>query len=335
MSIHARVLGDAGRDNAVALRIDARNAIHRLLFDCGEGCVTTLDLSDIQAIDHLFFSHLHMDHIAGFDSFFRATFNRETKPNVIWGPPDTATIIHHRFQGFLWNLRDRLVANWTINEVFPDHIASYHCTARDAFSSITYMGDTPYDQAILTTPYYTVIPMQMDHMTPSLAYIVRESPRYNVDMNKLAELNFAPGEWLRALKDVRGTHPPTIMVGDREYELAQLRTDLMVESPGESFAYLTDFLLDDTAQDRLASVMQNIGTIVCECTYRESDADLASRRHHMTPVQVATLARRVHANQLILFHVSNRYREAEWREMLVDARAVFPETIYPLHWGIE
>ena len=40
----------------------------------------------------------------GFDSFFRATYNRASKPVNVWGPPQTARILHHRFQGFLESL---------------------------------------------------------------------------------------------------------------------------------------------------------------------------------------------------------------------------------------
>lgn len=108
MSISFRILGKAGRDNALFVQVDSGQAVERLLFDCGDGCVSELPFADIQAIDHLFFSHLHMDHVGGFDSFFRCTFNRETKPNRIWGPPDTARILQHRFQGFLWNLHGEM-----------------------------------------------------------------------------------------------------------------------------------------------------------------------------------------------------------------------------------
>src|SRR5437763_14918027 len=104
MSLSFQVLGDAGRDNALLVLIDGGRSVSRLLFDCGEGCLDQAPFADTLAIDHLFFSHLHMDHVAGFDSFFRRTYNRTDRPNHVWGPPGTADILHHRFRGFLWNL---------------------------------------------------------------------------------------------------------------------------------------------------------------------------------------------------------------------------------------
>ena len=110
MSITFRVLGQVGRDNSLLVQVDSGHAIESLLFDCGEECLSELSIAEIQSIDHLFFSHLHMDHVGGFDSFFRCNFDRATKPNQIWGPPETARVLQHRFQGFLWNLHEQMEA---------------------------------------------------------------------------------------------------------------------------------------------------------------------------------------------------------------------------------
>src|SRR5262249_29916747 len=104
MSLSFQVLGGAGRDNALLVRVDSGQAVSRLLFDCGDGCLWDLPFGEVQTIDHLLFSHLHMDHVGGFDTFFRCTYNRTAKPNPVWGPPCTGAILRHRFQGFLWNL---------------------------------------------------------------------------------------------------------------------------------------------------------------------------------------------------------------------------------------
>lgn len=71
MGIHHQVLGEPGRDNALLARVGTGQATHRLLFDCGEGCLSALSAAEVRAIDALFFSHLHIDHVAGFDGFLR------------------------------------------------------------------------------------------------------------------------------------------------------------------------------------------------------------------------------------------------------------------------
>lgn len=90
MSIEAQVLGGAERDNALYVRINTGQTRYRLLLDCGEGCAAELPVTELLQIDHVF-SYLHMDHIAGFDTLFRATWNRSVL-HVVWGPPETARL---------------------------------------------------------------------------------------------------------------------------------------------------------------------------------------------------------------------------------------------------
>ena len=146
MSTTFQILGAAGRDNALLVQVDSGQAVERLLFDCGEGCLSDTALGDILAIDHLLFSHLHVDHVAGFDSFFRCTFNRDTKPNRIWGPPETARILQHRLQGFLWNLHEEMSATWFVSDVHLDQIRTTRFELREAFAVAHDEGAQPYER---------------------------------------------------------------------------------------------------------------------------------------------------------------------------------------------
>jgi ribonuclease Z len=107
-----------------------------------------------------------------------------------------------------------------------------------------------------------------------------------------------------------------------------------VTAPGESVAYLADFLLDDAAMQRLSSMVQGCTAVVCESQYCHDDVELATRNYHMTATQAATLASRACVGRLVLFHLSDRYRPEQWREMLAEAQAVFPATSFPEHWAI-
>ncbi len=122
MSITFRVLGTPGRDNAVAVSVNGGQRVARLLFDSGAACLTELSVAEIQVTERLFFSYLHMDHIGGFDDFFRLTFARSTPTNHLWGPPGTGRILQHRFQGFLWNLHAQLASSWQVHDIHPAQI---------------------------------------------------------------------------------------------------------------------------------------------------------------------------------------------------------------------
>ncbi|MGZ3638091.1 MAG: MBL fold metallo-hydrolase [Ktedonobacterales bacterium] len=334
MSIDFNILGDPDRDNALFVRVQTGQALHRLLFDCGEGCLSALPVAEVQAVDHLCFSHLHMDHIGGFDSFFRVTYNRESKPVRAWGPPETARILHHRFQGFLWNLYEGQPGTWYVSDLHLDHSERWRFEASEAFAQAHEAGTRPFDGTLLDDPAFTISALHMDHLTPSLAYILREKPRVNVDTARMAALGLHPGPWLQRVKAPQLADPPTIEIDGTRHAIADLRARLLVETPGDSIAYLTDFLLDEAAMERLSVALHGCTTLVCESQYHSADADLAREYHHMTAAQAAQLAQRAHVGRLILIHVSARYRPAEWLALLDEARAVFPNTTFPAHWRL-
>jgi ribonuclease Z len=334
MSLTFRVLGTAGRDNALLVQIDSGQAVERLLFDCGDGCLTEMSFADIQAVDHLFFSHLHMDHVGGFDSFFRCTFNRDTKPNQIWGPPGTARIMQHRFQGFLWNLHDEMSATWLVSDIHPERICIAGLELREAFAVAHDLGTHQYDRTIVEGAGFVVEAITMDHRTPTLAYIVREKPRRNIDTSRLASLGLRPGPWLKQLKESSSASGSVVIDGVTR-SLEEIRKELVVETNGDSLAYLTDFLLDEPAIQRLTQALRGCRVMVCEGQYRHADLELARKNFHMTTVLAATLAQRAKVAELALFHLSDRYEPAEWVEMLREARQVFPNAYYPPQWNLQ
>lgn len=334
MSLFHRVLGAAGRDNALLVTIDSGKAVHRLLFDCGDGCLNDLAFAEVQAVDHVFFSHFHMDHVGGFDTFFRCTYNRASKPNHAWGPPGSGAILQHRFQGYTWNLVANQQADWHVHDVHPERVESRRYTLAEAFATAHDAGTRAHAAPIVTAGDFTVEALVMNHGTPSIAYIVREAPRFNIDTARLASLGLAPGPWLKRVQGPRAAADATVEVGGGMRSVRELQDQLLTATSGAAIAYLTDFLLDEAAQERLSAALQGVGTVVCECQYRAADHELALRNFHMTTTQVATLAQRAAIGQLVLFHLSDRYRPDEWREMLAEARAIFPATVLPASWGL-
>lgn len=331
MSLQYRVLGAPGRDNALLVHIDSGQGVERLLFDCGEGCLSTLSYAEIADLDHLFFSHLHMDHVGGFDTFFRSTFNRETKPNRIWGPPGTAEILQHRFRGFLWNLHGEMTAAWRVTDIAPAQLQTTRFELREAFVLGHAEGVQSVDGIVHRGEGYAVEALTMDHRTPSLAFVVREHPRRNVDLARLAALGLHPGAWMKELKNAQSA-VERIHVDGVERSLAELRAQLVVETPGPAVAYLSDFLLDEASMELLGERLRGVRTLVCEAQYRHADLDLAQRNFHLTSVLAAQLAARAQVGELVLFHLSDRYERADWLAMLREAREIFPAARFPENW---
>lgn len=332
MAITFDVLGDRSRDNALLVTVDSGQNRTNLLFDCGDGCLSDLGFGTIQSIDALFFSHLHMDHIGGFDSFFRCNFDRTAKPNRIWGPKDTAEILQHRFRGFVWNLVEGKTASWIVEDIEADVLTSARFELHEAFSVRRDTGKRPFDGRVLENPDFTVDAFVMDHGTDSIAYLVSEAPRLNIDMAKVRTLGLKPGPWMQVLKS---QDPPedTIEIDGQPIPLAALRRDLLTRTPGDSIAYLTDFYLAEAEIARMAPSLKGCGTLVCEAQYRHADLELAKRNRHMTVTNSAKLAKAAEVDSLVLFHISERYDAQAQQDMLAEARMIFPNTSFPLHWA--
>jgi ribonuclease Z len=290
-----------------------------------------LGLAEIQAADHLFFSHFHMDHVAGFDGFFRINFSRETKPVHVWGPPLTVDLMQHRFRSFWWNLHRGQPGTWIVHEIHGDRVESARMETSEAFEVRHPEEPGPADP-VTGNADYRVTARLLDHHGPCAAYRVDESRRVNVRPDRLAASGLRPGAWIQDLKnpDVTGA----ARIEGREWDWDRLRADLLEVTPGASVAYLTDFRLDEAWTERLADWLRGCGVLVCEAQYAHADEALAAQHAHSTARQVAELARRAEVGRLELFHLSRRYPEFVWREMLREAREIFPRTGFPSAWNL-
>lgn len=334
MTLHFQILGSPGRDNAALITIDSGQAVSRLLFDCGDGCLSELSFSEISSIDHLFFSHFHMDHISGFDSFLRCNYGRTDRPNHIWGPFNTTEVIQHRFQGYWWNLTAGMPGTWRLHNVLADRIATSRIENSEHFSVAHDEGSALRTVEILSTQDYSVEAVLLNHHGPSVAYLVREKGRMNLDTSRLPGLGLKPGAWVRKLKEATDDQE-VLSIEGKDYRVEELRKELLVETPGDSIAYVTDFLLDAATHEVLVQWLSGCGTLICEAQYRHSDLKLAEKNYHTTTSLVAAMAKDAMVKQLLLFHLSDRYTADVWKEMLAEARAVFPAAQFTPGWNLE
>lgn len=332
MSLKYQILGKPGRDNVLYVLLDSGQGTQTFLFDCGEGCINKLSYAQLQAVEHLFFSHFHMDHVCGFDSFFRCNYNRSNDTVNVWGPNGSARILQHRFQGYWWNIKGEETGTWFVNELQSDCIVSSRFELRDAFE-VKHEGLVrEKKQFIIDEPSYAVSSIELDHKGPSIGYMLLEKPTENIDGAKLAHLGLKPGPWIQQLK---ARESGVLDVDGKLLDIAKLRADLVTVSRGRSIAYLTDFLLDEEAESKLIPWLNKCDTLVCEAQYRKQDKHLATQYFHSTTEQTALLAKNAQVGELVLIHLSQRYMKSEWSEMLIEAREIFPNTTFPNEWSIE
>jgi ribonuclease Z len=76
--------------------------------------------------------------------------------------------------------------------------------------------------------------------------------------------------------------------------------------------------------DDIFHACQDADALVIESTYLDEEAEMARLFSHLTARQTAELALKAGVKQLILTHISRRYRE---KDVLKEAQTIFPNTV--------
>lgn len=94
-------------------------------------------------------------------------------------------------------------------------------------------------------------------------------------------------------------------------------------TPREPLVYV--YCCDTAYDERLLPYLEGADLLCLECTYGDEFEHLAAERKHLTAGQAGRLAQLAGVKQLLLTHISARYREDE--PLISQARAEFPNCI--------
>src|SRR3989304_3462729 len=97
-----------GRSGDPALYVETLFEKRAVLFDLGD--ISNLSPRKIQRLEHVFFSHAHIDHFIGFARLLRLLVGRE-KTIKLYGPKGFIEHVRHKLQSYRWNLIDRYVSD--------------------------------------------------------------------------------------------------------------------------------------------------------------------------------------------------------------------------------
>jgi ribonuclease Z len=336
MSIQYKVLGKPGRDNALMVWVNCGTRIYKILFDCGEDVLKEIPPSDVRSIDYIFFSHLHLDHAAGFDHFIRRNYDRESKPVYIFGPEETSSIVHNRLRGYKWNLVSNIPGEWIVTDLGKKDSNTYRFLAKEGFSKKHFAGKNDFKGVVISNEHFKVESVLLNHIIDTAAFRITEHDSFNIDKEKLVINDYKPGAWLEEVKDLTISPRKNISVNGNKINIGKLREQLLIKNKGDSISYLTDFIYDTASKRKSIKLVQNCDTIICESQYLSSDSQLALKNYHLTVNQSAEIANRGSVGKLILFHNSDRYNvETDYPIFLKEAREIFPNSDFPEQWNIE
>jgi ribonuclease Z len=322
------------------LYVDFEDERRALLFDLGD--ISALPPRKLLRVSHVFVSHAHMDHFAGFDQLLRVILGRKDRI-VLFGGPDFIAQVEHKLCAYTWNVVHRYEVELVIevHEVGGDGLAQRACFssrtgfARQPCAAVGLAGDVLHDEMMLRVRGRFV-----DHGTPCLAYALEEKARVKVAKDRLAALGVSTGAWLRELKlavfagvpaatpiDVRwrdrvGEHAMTRSVGE-------LRDVILDVAPGQRIGYATDLCFTEANMQTLEAIMAGVDRLFIESVFLDADRDHALRKHHLTARQAGEIARRVGARAVAPFHFSPRY-EGRAQALIDEVNAAWRGQSAPL-----
>jgi ribonuclease Z len=262
---------------------------HRFLIDCGEGTQRQILQSKIgfKRLNRILITHGHLDHILGLAGLL-STFMR-------WESIDTLDI--YGGKGALDRVYD-LLYGVVLRGQEPPMPLNLH----------------PIEPGLLIEEAdFTVSAFSVSHRGPdNYGYLFEEKARRPFLVEKAEALGIPNGPLRRELVEGR-----SITLADgRRVEPESVLGDLR---PGTRLAIIGD--VGDTTS--LLPACSGVDTLVMEGTYLEEEAEMARQFGHMTARRSATFAREAGVGQLVLTHLSRRYRE---KDILTEAQAVFENT---------
>ena len=304
------------------LFVDLRDERRALLFDLGD--VSRLPPRLMLRISHVFVSHTHMDHFAGFDGLVRVVLGRKERL-VLTGGPDFVDQVEHRLRSYSWNVVHRFAVPLCL-EVHEIGLAGRRQLARfssrDGFvrhgdAALPLEGDVIHDEPLLRVRARFV-----DHEMPCLAFALEEKPRPRVDRARLESLGLATGAWLRELREAvaRGAPactPITLQWRDAAGEHAETRRVgelagvLREPAAGRRIGYVTDLRDSDANREVLRALLAGVDQLFIESVFLHHDAEHAARKNHLTAAQAGRIARELGACSVEPLHFSPRYEGRE------------------------
>jgi ribonuclease Z len=322
--VQARAVNDPFSDPG--LIVDFRFGRRALLFDLGD--LAPLAARELMRVSHVFVSHTHMDHFAGFDRLLRVCLHR-TAPLRLVGPRGFCDRVEHRLKAYTWNLLDQDSFDFVIEalEFEGDALARGNAfRAREAFRRAELAPPALAGSLVLDEGEFRIECAVLDHGTPCLAFAFQETLRINVWREGLDRLGLPPGPWLneakRAIRAGAGDAQPIAVREGLAVPLGALKEQALRTAPGQRIAYVVDAAYHERNVETIVALARGADELFIEAAFLDEDAALAAEKRHLTAAQAGAIARQAGVARLVPLHFSGRYVERE-DELRREVEAAF------------
>jgi ribonuclease Z len=329
-SFHPRLVNGPFEDPA--LFVEFLFEKRALLFDVGE--IQALSPRRVLAVSDLFVSHTHMDHFMGFDRLVRISLGREKRLRA-FGPPGFIAQVGHKLASYTWNLVENYDSDFTVvaAEIGPGGLKTAEFHTRAGFRQESTGTVEVSDGVILDEEAFRVRTAVLDHKIPCLAFSLEEKSHLNIWKNRLDEMGFPVGAWLRELKEaVRREVPDDSLfrvwwreggeVREVRIPLGELRSRVVRVVAGQKITYVVDTVYHAENARRIVDLARGSDVLFIESTFLQEDREHAAAKYHLTAHQAGLLAREAGVKRLVPFHFSPKYAGQEER-LRQEAQAAF------------
>lgn len=259
------------------------------LFDCGEATQHQLLYTNIKPrkINKIFITHMHGDHIFGLPGFLSSrSFLGGTEPLTIYGPPGIKAFTN----SCLTSSQTHLTYPLIIEEVETGRLID--------------------DEQFIVDCY------RLEHGVPSFGYRMTEKDRPGeLLVEKLRAKGIQPGPIYKQIKEQPFVITPDGQTLYREHFLGPNKKGRVISILGD-----TRYKKEHTA------FVENSDVLVHEATFNDQSKERAKQYFHSTTSQAAVIAKEAKVGTLLLTHISSRYQQDDYPDLLEEARYIFPNT---------
>lgn len=273
---------------SIALKLlEERGAVW--LFDAGEATQHQILHTSIKPrrIEKIFITHLHGDHIYGLPGLLSSrSFQGGDTEVTVYGPKGIKEFIH---------------VSLSLSQTY----LKYPLTVIEISEGIIFEDDQ-----------FSVEARMLVHGIPSYGYRIVEKDRPGTLLaDKLIEAGVQPGPIFRKIKNGEAI---TLEDG----RIIEPHQFLGPEQKGRIVTILGDTRFCENA----IVLAKNADLLIHEATFAKGEEQLASDYFHSTTHQAAEIAREAGCKELCLTHISSRYDRNAWKELVDEAKEIFPNT---------
>jgi ribonuclease Z len=273
---------------SIALKLlDERGAIW--LFDAGEATQHQILHTSIKPrrIEKIFITHLHGDHIYGLPGLLSSrSFQGGESVVTLYGPKGIKEYIH---------------VSLSLSQTY----LKYPLTVIEIDEGIIFEDEQ-----------FTVEARLLEHGIPSYGYRIVEKDRPGTLLaDKLIDAGIKPGPIFKKIKNGEAV---TLEDGSKVEPSEFLGPD----QKGRIVAILGDSRYCENA----ILLAKDADLLAHEATFAKGEEKLAHDYFHSTTHQAADIAKQANCMHLCLTHISSRYDRNAWRELVDQAKEIFPNT---------